>query len=505
MRLKLFCLLALSLLVAAPVHAAVPKLLTYQGVLKDGSGNFLTGTYSMVFRLYSASSGGSALWTETQSSVATSSGKFSVILGSVTALSLDFNADYWLSIQVGSDAEMSPRVRLTASGYSIRSDYENNGFTQSAHDALTHKNIEGVKDNAAAIAKTNFKLDAYSLASANSMGDMILDTFSDSTGINAGASSGYTWRGSANYDVIASSGGLDTYAKLALHGNGTDASTTFTDSSSGAKSVTANGNAQIDTAQSKFGGASILLDGSGDTLTVSDDADWDFGTGDFTIDFWVRFNSLGIGHGIMHRDNGGSNGWQIVWSSASGGQLCMQAGSAAYNFSRAWSPSTNTWYHIAFVRSGSTSYCFVDGTQLGSTYNSSHDFTYSSSLNIGSGDVGRDLNGWLEEIRISKGIARWTANFTPPAAEYSSSAGSATVISSAYSEPVAPTEAMVVADETLGTGSITYYVSRDNGTTWTQCAKETVTNISSQPSGTQVKWKAAISGNAELNAIAVAL
>ena len=64
---------------------------------------------------------------------------------------------------------------------------------------------------------------------------------------------------------------------------------------------------------------------------------------------------------------------------------------------------------------------------------------------------------------------------------------------------------MLMADETLGTGAITYYVSRDNGTTWTVCTKETVTSISSQPSGTQLKWKAVITGNAELNAIAVAV
>ena len=73
-------------------NAAVPKLLAYNGVLKSSSGSFLTGTYSMTFRIYSASTGGSALWTETQSSVSTSSGKFSVQLGSVTTLNLDFNS-----------------------------------------------------------------------------------------------------------------------------------------------------------------------------------------------------------------------------------------------------------------------------------------------------------------------------------------------------------------------------------------------------------------------------
>jgi len=83
--------------------------------------------------------------------------------------------------------------------------------------------------------------------------------------------------------------------------------------------------------------------------------------------------------------------------------------------------------------------------------------------------------------------------------------GSATIVSTVYSVFSAPTEAMVTADETLGAGSVTYYVSRDNGTTWTECAKDTVTSISAQPTGTQLKWKAVITGDAELNAIAVAI
>ena len=173
-----FCFSSLN-----PAQASVPKLMTYQGVLKDSSGNFLTGTYSITFKLYNVFTGGTALWVETQPSVSVSSGKFSVQLGSMTALNLDFNSDYWLAVKVGTDAEMSPRLRLTSMGYGIRSDYENNGFTQGQHDALTHKAIEGVRDNTVEIGKTNFKLDAYSLAAANSMGDMIVDSFNDAGGI----------------------------------------------------------------------------------------------------------------------------------------------------------------------------------------------------------------------------------------------------------------------------------------------------------------------------------
>ena len=89
---------------------------------------------------------------------------------------------------------------------------------------------------------------------------------------------------------------------LLLHCDGTDASTTFTDSSSPAKTVTAVGDAQLDTAQFKFGTASGLFDGTGDELTVTDHADFDFGTGDFTIEFFVRFNSVTGVQGFCYED-----------------------------------------------------------------------------------------------------------------------------------------------------------------------------------------------------------
>ncbi len=485
-------------------HAAVPKLLTYQGILKDNSGNYLTGTYSMIFKIYTVSSGGSAAWTETQSSVSVSSGKFSVQLGSVTALNLDFNSDYWLGITVGADAEMTPRVQLTSAGYTIRADYENNGFTQGAHDALTHKNVEGVKDNTVIIGRTNFKLDAYSTAAANSMGDMVIDVFNDASGISSGSSTGYTWRGSSNFDVIATpAGGNDGDVKLLLHGNGTDASTSFTDSSSGSKTVTASGNAQIDTAQSKFGGASMLFDGSGDYLSVPDSGDWDWGTGDFAVDFWVRFNSVANAVTFVDRN---AQGQTIRWAQ-SVNQLRVDLPGTPNALTASWTPSTNTWYHVAVTRSGTSLRAFIDGTQIGSTATDSTDVQLNNeSLYIGDQEGGgTSLNGWMDELRVSKGVARWTSNFTPPSAEYSAAGGTATVISNSYSESVAPTEAIVMADETLNGDTITYHISRDNGTTWTQCTKETVCNISSQPSGTQLKWKAVITDEAELNAIAVAV
>src|SRR3989338_8447187 len=189
--LLIFSILILLFSFSSPhVEASVPKLLTYQGILKDSSGNFLTGTYSMTFIVYAVATGGSSLWSETQSSVSASSGRFSAILGSVTTLNLAFDQDYLLSVQVGSDAEMTPRQRLTSSGYAAMAEDVTGGkLTGSAHVADSHMSIEGVRSAHVNIAKTNFKVDAITLASANSMGDLVIDSFNDSTGINSGGSS----------------------------------------------------------------------------------------------------------------------------------------------------------------------------------------------------------------------------------------------------------------------------------------------------------------------------
>lgn len=204
--------------------------------------------------------------------------------------------------------------------------------------------------------------------------------------------------------------------------NGTDASTTFTDSSSYSKTITAEGNAQIDTAQSKFGGASGLFDGTGDRLTIPDSADWDFGTGDFTIDFWVRFNSLGVGV-VRFFEFGDVDSAKGIAMRLDGGVLYI-AHNGGSPFSYSWSPSTATWYHVAITRASNTERVFIDGTQIGS------DQTVSTNIDAGTagGFIGAWggasytsywLNGWLDEFRVVKGTAVWTANFTPPSAEYS--------------------------------------------------------------------------------------
>lgn len=216
----------------------------------------------------------------------------------------------------------------------------------------------------------------------------------------------------------------DGYTVSLLHMDGTDASTTFTDESG--KTWTASGNAQIDTAQSKFGGASGLFDGTGDYISTPDHADWQLDGGSnsnaWTIDFWVQFNgdpgTAIVGFVEQLQDT--NNRWEIVLSSNALYMRLVSGGSTLINLGNAWNPTTATWYHVAVVKNGTTGYMmFVDGTQIGTTQTNTNPIPdFSGAMNVGTYNGGSYLNGWIDELRVSKGIARWTANFTPPTAPY---------------------------------------------------------------------------------------
>lgn len=206
---------------------------------------------------------------------------------------------------------------------------------------------------------------------------------------------------------------------LLLHMDGADGSTTFTDSSISAKTVTANGDAQIDTAQFKFGGASGLFDGTGDYISIPDNADWDFGTGDWTIDFWFRLPSVGGIYRFM-----GSQAAETDWmwgdlQTNADNRVSLTIMGTLFNFS-GLNASSDTWTHLAFTRSGSSLRCFVNGSQIGSTQTDSSNISSAGAINIGRrNDASSEFNGWLDEFRIIKGRAAWTASFSAPTSPYS--------------------------------------------------------------------------------------
>lgn len=213
--------------------------------------------------------------------------------------------------------------------------------------------------------------------------------------------------------------GIDSYTKLLLHLD--VVGTTFADSSTAqaAKTQSAIGNGQISAAQSKFGGASYLGDGSGDGISSPDHADFNMGTGDFTVDCWARFIDKTATVTLFAR---GADHFLFNWNGVDTITIIVMSDSKAIS----WSPNNGQWYHIAFVRSGTDVMLFIDGVQTGTTLTSSANVTETSKpfyIGIDSDGSGRSWNGYIDEFRVSKGIARWTANFTPPTIPYSTNKG----------------------------------------------------------------------------------
>ena len=116
--LLIVALLAFSLFLTAPALADVPKYISFQGELTDSAGTRIATPVSATFKLYNVSTGGASIWTEAQT-VSPDQGITNVSLGTVTPFNLPFDTQYWLGIQVGTDAEMSPRMKLQATPYAL--------------------------------------------------------------------------------------------------------------------------------------------------------------------------------------------------------------------------------------------------------------------------------------------------------------------------------------------------------------------------------------------------
>jgi len=239
--------------------------------------------------------------------------------------------------------------------------------------------------------------------------------------LNAG-----TWQLVAEKEIAVNEG-TDSFDKLLIHFNGSDGSTDDYTAETG-QTVSLEGTAQLDTAQKEFGTASLLLDGNSDYVTVPDSADWNFGTGNFTIDFRIRFASLTMPDSyfyVMGQRADDNNRWLIFVNTSNQFYLYFNIGGVVKGYYKfdAVSLSINTWYHLAFERDGTTARMFFNGVPVDiattSTAFGTNDVgDVGSVLYIGQvGSVGY-VNGWIDEVRICKGIARWTTNFTPPTAEY---------------------------------------------------------------------------------------
>lgn len=217
---------------------------------------------------------------------------------------------------------------------------------------------------------------------------------------------------------------------LLLNANGTNGSTTTIDSSKYARTVTAVGNAKLSTADKKFGTASMIFDGSGDSFTVANNASLAMGTGDYTTEFWVKMNSFsGTYTGLI--DDGTM--WLTFGDSGYGYKLKFGISGLdkKYSLSLTGQAFAGTgWRHIACTRTSGQGRIYIDGVQQmlsdvsissgnanPSTYPNSS-VTMTESATSSAVTLSSNFNGYIDDVRITKGVVRYTGNFTVPSKEY---------------------------------------------------------------------------------------
>jgi hypothetical protein len=175
------------------------------------------------------------------------------------------------------------------------------------------------------------------------------------------------------------------------------------------------GTAQISTSTVKYGSGSMYFNGSGASAYALSSTNFGLGTGNFTIEFWLYLNATtqqtivsmlasGTNQAVPHIYYANGSGIRYYVSGADqivGGAL-----------------STGQWYHIALARSSGSTKMFINGTQTGSTYTDATTYLSSAPFILGDFDIPlsgtNTLNGYIDDLRITKGQARYTATFTPP-------------------------------------------------------------------------------------------
>jgi len=184
------------------------------------------------------------------------------------------------------------------------------------------------------------------------------------------------------------------------------------------------GNAQISTTQSKFGGSSMYFDGTGDWLSSPDGQNYNLGSGDFTIECWVYLNNLTNPYAVFGKrvNTGTETKWVNSYINTTGTvQTQVSTSGAAWLFNTATTSTitSGSWNHIAWVRYGADFSVYVNGIKNTMTTTLSGSvYTDASALIVGAmGTTGSfiySMNGYIDDFRITKGIARYTAAFTPP-------------------------------------------------------------------------------------------
>lgn len=207
--------------------------------------------------------------------------------------------------------------------------------------------------------------------------------------------------------------------------DGEDAATDLDDESSNGFVATYNNQAQIDTAQFKFSRGSLLCDGTGDSCSFPDNAAFDFAAGNYTIEAWARWNTDPSAFQFIqgHWDSSGSQKSVAIIHDGTANNLelyhSVNGSATLIDMSGSFNPTLGQWYHIAADFDGTTYRLYIDGvvvdtsTTLRTLHNSTAVYTIGDTADAAAG-----FDGWIDEVRVTKGVARYAGAFTPPKAPF---------------------------------------------------------------------------------------
>jgi len=339
---------------------------------------------------------------------------------------------------------------------------------------VTQTDTSVIENNIALLA---FQVAANASLSKFGMVDSAVDTFTDTSGIDTGNSTNAT-----PIEGAVGGGALLANTTVLIHPTGSNSATSWTTDDPTGHTMTASGGAvEISTSHVKFAPNSIVFSGNASQkATIPHHNDFVLGSGDFTIDFWMRPHNMSSGFGggssnvlLSHgTSNAAANfNWYFAWYTGTQFKFAHSDGSTITSVlsGGTTTPTNNTYQHIAVVRNGSDMKFYKDGVQIGSTQTVSFTTAGTSQpLALFDDAMDWDTNfvGYIDEIRISK-AARWTSAFTPETEEYAATApADYTIVSNTHTaEDTATTVDLVFLLETVGTVTlgtdIKAYVSRN--------------------------------------------
>ena len=228
--------------------------------------------------------------------------------------------------------------------------------------------------------------------------------------------------------TFGSTAGDDQFAKVTamfnFDGSDGDTTTSGLDSSNKNLTVSYSSGDQLSNTQKKFGATSLYV---ADNVTISSSDGFNMGTGDFTIEAWYYFTSFSNSFGHYDQWNGGTTGSGNVqmWNSTSAQGKIKWYYDGSSNFTSSTTMSTGQWYHVAYVRESGTLKIYFNGTVDSTTQSYSSQFGKTGTVYLGDQHAGGGSapQYYIDDLRVTKGLARYTSNFTPSTSAHLTSAG----------------------------------------------------------------------------------